>query len=131
MREEYKTRQKKLIIEYLEKNKNKFVSVAEIYDAVKEKCDKIGQVTVYRFINKLEENNELRIETKNNTKYVQLIMDECSNHYHLKCSKCGKIIHLECEDFDKINKHIFKDHDFIIDNNTMIYGRCKKCCKKK
>ena len=123
MREEYHTRQKKLIIDYLEKNKNKFVSIAEIYDAIKEKCDKIGQVTVYRFINKLEKNGELRIETKNNTKYVQLITDECSDHYHLN--------HLECDDFDEINKHIFKDHDFIIDNNTMIYGRCKKCFKKK
>lgn len=131
MRNSYGTVQKKLIREYLVKNKQRFVSVAEIIDELKTNDINIGQVTIYRFLNKLAENNELRIEIKQNTKYFQLISDECNNHFHLKCNQCGKIIHLDCEEFNDISKHIKEEHKFIIDNNTMIYGTCIKCSKIK
>ncbi len=130
MRESYNTSQKKLIMEYLTKNSSKFVSVADIMQDLNLKGVNIGQVTVYRFLNKLLSNGEVRIETKNNTNYYQLILDKCSDHFHLKCTKCGEIIHLDCEEFNEISEHIKKEHQFIIDNNTMIYGICLKCAKK-
>ena len=131
MRENYSTIQKKLIFDYLVVNSNKFVSVTEINDDLKAKNVSIGQVTIYRFLNKLVANNKIRTEVKQNTKYYQLIMDECNSHFHLKCNQCGKIIHLDCEEFNDICNHIKKEHRFIIDNNTMLYGTCAKCANEK
>ena len=45
----YNTSQKRKIQEYLESNKNKFVSAEEILNYLKEKNIEVGTTTVYRF----------------------------------------------------------------------------------
>ena len=116
-------------MEYLEKNLNSFVSVSDILDELKLERIHLGQTTVYRFLNNLAEENKVRIEIRNNTRFYQLVSVNCEEHFHLKCRKCGKLIHLDCEDFNELNNHIKKEHKFIIDNNSIIYGICTKCSK--
>lgn len=130
MKTNYNTEQRKLIEEYLIVNQDKFVNVEEILEYMKESNQKVGETTIYRYLNTLEKNEHLRTEIKNHTKYYQYILNECCNHFHLKCKKCGKTIHLDCEDFEEVNKHIQKEHKFKLDHNTIIYGLCEKCDKK-
>ena len=129
MKNNYKTGQRKIITDYLINNKNKFVNVEEILEYMKNNNQEVGLTTIYRFLNLLEENNIVRIEIKNHTKYYQYIESECHNHFHLKCKVCGKIIHLNCKEFEDVSKHIKKEHKFNIDYNTIIYGLCDKCKK--
>ena len=123
----YKTEQRKLIKDYLIINKEKFVNVEEILQYMNKHNQIVGLTTIYRFLNLLEENNNVRTEIRNHTKYYQYITNECSNHFHLKCKKCGKTIHLNCKEFEKVNQHIKKEHKFNLDYNTIIYGTCNSC----
>ena len=127
MKNSYKTEQRELIKNFLIENKDKFVSVDDIMKYMKDNKEEVGLTTIYRFLNLLEENNNVRVEIKEHTKYYQYILDECCEHFHLKCKKCGKAIHLHCDEFEDVNEHIQKEHKFRLDNNTIIYGLCNKC----
>ena len=125
----YKTGQRKIIMDYLIKNKNKFVNAEEILEYMKKNKQEVGQTTIYRFLNLLEKNNKVRVEIENHTKYYQYVPQENSDHLFLKCKGCGKSIDLRCQEFEDINKHIKKEHKFKLDYNTIIYGICDDCSK--
>ena len=127
MRNNYNTEQRVLIEEFLVNNSDKFVSSKDILDYLKNNELKVGFTTIYRYLNILEENNQVRVDFKNHTKYYQYITNECTNHFHLKCKECGQVIHLNCKEFEQINNHIIHGHNFRIDNNTIIYGLCGNC----
>ena len=50
----YKTGQRKIIMDYLTKNKNKFVNAEEILEYMKKHKQEVGLTTIYRFLNLLE-----------------------------------------------------------------------------
>ena len=102
----YNTEQRKLIEEYIMTNQEKFVNVEEIKKYMEKNNRKVGTTTIYRYLNNLEQEEKIRTEIKEHTKYYQYISNECSNHFHLKCKKCGETIHLDCKDFEEVNEHI-------------------------
>ena len=56
---------------------------------------------------------------------------QCHDHFHMKCLKCGRLFHLECDHLKDIAAHISKMHDFTIDSSrTVFYGICGECAKK-
>lgn len=127
----YRTEQRKNLERIFEENPEKFFSVEDILEELNKKGESVGQTTVYRAIKRLEENELLRTEVRNNTKYYQYITNECNGHFHLKCKKCGKVIHLECREFEEVNNHIQEHHKFKVDHNMIIYGICDKCSSKE
>ena len=125
----YNTKQKDVILNYLIKNKDKCVTINDIYENIK-KDHKLGLTTVYRFLNKLTEENIIKKYTdKKEATYQYIDNDECKNHLHLKCMKCNRIIHLDCHDALLLSKHIHDEHDFNIDST--IFGVCKECQNEK
>ena len=127
MNNHYNTAQRKIIYDYLVLSKEKFVSVEDILSYINSKGKKIGVATIYRFLNYLEENNELRVEIKNHMKYYQLGTKKDNINLFLKCKKCGKFMNLDCKEFENINHHIKNKHGFNLDYNTIIYGTCSLC----
>ena len=123
----YKTVQKESFLEYMRNITNKYICAEEIKNDFELKNMNIGLTTIYRFLKELEKNNKVRVELRNHTKCYQYILDDCNNHYHLKCSKCGNITHFECDEIKKLNCHILKEHSFKVDSNIMITGVCQKC----
>ena len=109
------------------KNSKKFVKADEIEKHLKNKNISIGLTTIYRFLNSLEKQGKVRIELREHTKYYQYISEECNNHYHLQCKKCGKLIHLHCDEIEELKVHIAKKHDFEIDSMATIIGICSEC----
>ena len=56
---------------------------------------------------------------------------ECREHYHLKCTECGKLIHAECKFLSELSAHIYNEHGFKVDGSrTVLYGVCGDCLKK-
>ena len=125
----YNTEQRCIIERFLLENENTFVSSKDILNYMKKHKIEIGLTTIYRTLNLLEKDNKLRTEVRDHTKYYQYIKNECSNHFHLKCKKCGKMQHLDCEEFEHVTEHIKEEHHFALDYNTIIYGICEKCMK--
>lgn len=132
----YKTENRRRILEYLIEHANVTVSVKEIYDYLAEHNCSVNLTTIYRFLNKLEEEGRVipyHSEKGDKTTY-QYVADEhhCTEHLHLKCTKCGKIVHLDCQFMSDIATHIAKNHDFAIQcKNSIIYGECKQCREKE
>ena len=132
----YKTENRKRILEYLESSGDKAVSVKDIHDYLCENGCSVNLSTIYRFLDKLEKEGSVitYISEKGDKATYQYVGDQahCSDHLHLKCVKCGKIIHLDCNFMGDIAGHIEEHHDFTIQcRNSVIYGVCKECQKKK
>lgn len=130
MLSKYKTEQRKNILDYLIKNQNKFVNAKEIANYLKENNQLVGLTTIYRYLEILEKDNRVRVETKNHTQYYQYVENESTTNLFLKCKECGNSMSLECKEFEDINNHIKKEHNFTLDQNTIIYGICESCSKK-
>ena len=129
MRSNYKTVQRKIVMDFLINNKDNFVTADEILKYIEQNGHTVGLTTIYRLLNLLEKNNNLRVDVKNHTKYYQYVLKENSNHLFLKCKKCGKSMNLDCKTFENVNNHIKKEHNFNLDYNTIIYGTCNTCSK--
>ena len=130
MKKTYNTEQKKIILECLIENKDNFISVEDISKYLIKRDISIGTTTIYRYLNTLEKEGILRVETIKNTRYFQYIIEECKNHYHIKCEKCGKIEHLDCDEVISLCNHVKKEHDFFISPKNVIYGTCGLCSAK-
>ena len=128
----YKTKQKKQLAEFFKNNTSKQLSVNEIVMGV---CPNgTGKSTVYRLISKMVEDGLLiRLRGDDGKSILYQYAGEgtgCAEHFHLKCTECGKLIHLDCDLFDKVGNHIKEEHQFIIDTKkTVLYGLCTDCNK--
>ena len=120
----------------LEENKNRHLTADEVYNILISKGISVGRTTVYRRLEKLYEETTVRkfkFDESTSACYQLAQSDEkCRNHYHLKCTVCGKLAHAECGFLDELSEHIFKEHNFIVDGEkTMLYGICESCMGKE
>ncbi|MGX4601218.1 Fur family transcriptional regulator [Faecalimicrobium sp. JNUCC 81] len=129
---EYKTKQREIILDYLKENKDRHVTIDDVFKYLEEQGNKVGRTTVYRYMEKLTNDDLLRkyyIEEGAGSCY-QYIGDheDCHQHFHMKCTECKELIHLECSYLEDVNNHILKEHNFIINNaKTVFYGICNNC----
>ena len=128
----YKTKQQEYIVEYLKENSDKHITAEEIIKHFKLINSPIGKSTVYRCLDRLLEENVVRkyVISEREGSCYQYIGEEksCNNHYHMKCTKCGKLYHLECDEVKELQEHILKHHNFKIDIcKTVLYGLCSNC----
>lgn len=130
----YSTKQKKLVLEIFKSNPDKHLTIDEISLLLSKNNTPVGITTIYRQTQKLLTDGFIR-------KYSLLAGDKacfqyvseksCSEHFHLKCTSCGKLFHASCSFLDSVNSHIFEHHSFCVDNTrTVFYGTCQNCSQK-
>jgi Fur family ferric uptake transcriptional regulator len=129
---EYKTKQREIILNYLIENKNRHSTVKDIIKYLEINNQKVGQTTVYRYLDTLINKKQVRkyMLLGNDSSCFQYIenLKNCENHYHFKCENCGELFHFECDIFNDLDKHLKKYHEFTLNNNKFVlYGICKKC----
>lgn len=132
----YNTKQRELILECLSDSNGRHITAEDILEYLKMNDTPVGKSTVYRYLDALTEQNIIRkytIEDGIGACYQYIGHHSgCQEHYHLKCSSCGKLFHVSCEFMDEINSHIRKEHNFKIDNSkTVFYGICEECGNEK
>lgn len=130
----YNTKQKKALLDYLEKVPGKHVTVNDICSNLKKMNISMGQTTVYRQLEKMVDEglvNKYIVDVNSPACFEYIPADTHADEhicFHCKCEKCGKIIHLHCDDLEKIGIHLFKKHNFEMDTKrTVIYGLCSDC----
>lgn len=131
----YATISRKKILEFLKKNSDRTVAVADIDHYLKAQDCEVNITTIYRYLDKLAKDGTVikYVAEKGNQAVYQYVElgHHCEEHLHLQCVKCGKIIHLECEFMDEISEHILKDHGFELQcKNSILYGMCSACQEK-
>ena len=125
-RDNYKTKQKDVIINEIKKHNNEF-TIKDIYNEL----DGVGLTTIYRLIDKLVETGTVnKTIGKDNITYYQYL-EECSNdnHFFLKCESCGLMEHVDCDCIEDLSSHILKEHKFCLSDKIIINGLCPKCRK--
>lgn len=129
---EYMTKQGKLILNCLTEHADAHLTAEEISDYLKQKNSVVSIATIYRHLEKLTANGTVRryISSPDEPACYQLGGNKphCSNHFHLKCTRCNKLIHVSCEYIERLEEHIAEHHGFTVDNTrTVLYGVCKTC----
>ena len=134
MKNDYNTKQRKIILDFLKEN-TAHVTALDIYEHLKTQGISIGLATIYRTLDKFVDDGLVKkfvIDEHSGACYQLLDGVECETHFHLKCLKCGKLIHLSCNFMERMEKHIFDEHSFVVSSGkTVIYGLCADCTKTR
>lgn len=91
-----------------------------------------GRSSLYRQLGELCRQDVLRMfrseeQACNVYQYVGAACD-CREHFHAKCTLCGKIEHLHCGDSSEFAQHLMNEHGFLIDcGQSVLYGICAQC----
>lgn len=134
MRHKYNTNGKTALIDYMKEHADRHFTVEEIISGISSEGNKASRSSVYRQVAMLLEAGEIRrFETHGKSSFVYQYANkshDCSLHYHLKCTECGKLIHMECEKMNDLKMHILREHGFTIGGAAVINGICLECSKK-
>ncbi len=136
MRNEYNTKQRNKIAEFLKKHKEKSLTAKDIFEKLNAGGEDVDKSTVYRNLERLCNEGKLvkYKESGSNSTYYRLSDDngECQHHMHAQCADCGKIFHLEEEFVEDFEKKMELVYGIGVDaSRTLIVGECDDCRKKK
>lgn len=134
--QEYRTKQKELLLKCLEENKDVHLTAADILTHLRDTGHSLGASTVYRQLDKLVASGVVRKfiidETSSACYQYSGTAGECCEHFHLKCNVCGKLIHTDCSLMKEITEHMQKSHGFYVDSTkTLLYGVCRECMESQ
>ena len=105
------------------------ITANEVYEFVKESCPTIGKGTVYRNLDILVEEGDLRkVEVPDGPNRFDLTL---KNHYHVRCVNCGEISDVDMDEILGLLEKIHDTHgtDFL-GYDILFKGICPKCQKK-
>lgn len=119
------TKQRRIVFEELKKLTS-HPTAEQLYLIVRKRLPKISLGTVYRNLDLLSKNNEIRkldID-KDKARYDA----EKKEHYHVRCIRCGKIGDIFNMSKTRIEKEVSKLTDFtIVDYTPEFKGICPEC----
>lgn len=132
---QYKTKQMKEIMNYLETVKGQHVTVNDICGHFADNGVTIGTTTIYRHLEKMVQEGIVAkyiVDGSTSACFEYIDNGGChDNSYHCKCEKCGKLIHLHCNEVENLKKHMLEHHSFTMNpTRTVFYGICSECRDK-
>ena len=126
----YRTRQKEQILSCIRMNADNYITILELSEKLEDNGDKVGLTTIYRNLEKLEQEGEIArvsIEGVSGTCY-RYLQKKDGVLFYLKCEKCGKLVNIDCPELEHLYQHLSADHHIVINpGKTMFYGICEKC----
>lgn len=129
----YKTKQQMAIIDCLKMNGKNYVTVVEIEKYLKNKNCSVGVTTIYRHLEKLEQDGvvaRINVEKQQGACYQYITEEDSDDYFYIECEKCGKVTKMECHHLAELYRHVTADHHFSINpKKTVFYGKCENCSK--
>ena len=131
-RQNYNTKARKYILDFLKSRQDSTVSAADITEHLQRMGAGVNQATVYRYLNRLSRENRLLKFTDSKTQksvYRFVGVDSgCDEHIHIKCVSCGRLMHLECDFMQDNKSHLAEEHGFLLRcYGSILYGLCEDC----
>ena len=132
--EGYKTKQRSGIEAVLKQTEGRHFTADGLILMLTKNGFNVGRTTVYRCLDRMVSEGRVRryAQADGGSACYQYVSEnsECAEHFHLKCTRCGKLFHIECETMNHLSQHILNEHGFKVDNfKTVLYGVCKECSK--
>ena len=125
------TKQRRVLLDYLEKHADEALPVQEIADALEQ--ESISKSSVYRNLAELE--NEGAVHRKyrgagRELLYQYVGAEACKGSIHLSCKQCGRTFHMTVADADQLLRAVANTEGFAVDKgDTVLYGVCEDCRK--
>lgn len=124
---DYKTKQRETILNYIQQQKNRYVTANELWNAFQKNGTEIGLTTIYRHLEKLENKGVIRKYNINGSSACYK-MAEKEDRFLLKCENCGQLVRFNCRDLESLYAHFNQAHHFAINPyKTVFYGKCSRC----
>lgn len=100
----------------------------EVYAEIVKDYPTIGKATVYRNLKLLADEGLIkRVEFPCGSERYD---DICSDHYHVKCEKCGKVFDVDMDVIPDLTDKIKDSHGFTFSCYQVIFkGICPDCQK--
>ena len=98
----------------------------EVYDTIVKKHPNISRGTVYRNLILLSDTGEIRkmAMPAGADRYDHI----CHEHYHARCTKCGRVSDVEMKFITDLEKNIIDTHGFELSGHDLIFkGICHEC----
>ncbi|MCR5546129.1 MAG: transcriptional repressor [Lachnospiraceae bacterium] len=136
MKNEYKTKSRNLIIEYLKAHSDERFTARDIVEALSKDEASVNRSTIYRNLERLSQEGKLVRYKETDVAATCYQFSEgheaCHTHMHAQCEECGKIFHLKNDVFKSASKKLQSEYGLEIDyGKTVIMGICDDCKKKK
>ena len=135
---EYETKQRRILLDYLNAHPDRGFSVEELYDGLSAEhaADILpGKSTIYRLIARLvSEGLVKRFAAGQGRQFAYQIVacDACDAHLHLKCTTCGSLYHMDHAVSEQIMREVLSRSDFSLDEKeTVLFGVCKGCKRNR
>ncbi|MDD2214128.1 MAG: transcriptional repressor [Oscillospiraceae bacterium] len=122
---ERNTIQRDIVMTVLKKLNN-HATADEIYAAVRHEHPAISRSTVYRNLQWFCDKGQLR---KREIPGQADVYDQiCTNHYHVRCSRCGRIFDVDMDYIPGLEQAIKDPHGFRFTGHDIIFtGVCPDC----
>ena len=132
---QYKTKQREQLLSYLAEHPRTHFTAADICEHFRAGGQRIGTATVYRQLERLIMDGQVKKYQLGDggSACFEYVGGDAQEplYYHLKCERCGRLLHLQCREITEFEKHITKEHGFLIDpRRTVFYGICEACRKE-
>ena len=120
------THQRLTIIEVV-LDSDEHLTPSEIFQKVHRVDASIGEVTVYRTLNILEELGLVcSLHTGDNS--ASYVASPAEHHGHIICSECGKVVNFLNCNLEGLEKRLSSETGFIIDQHHLdFFGKCREC----
>ncbi len=129
----YSTKQRKTLANYLLAHRDEEMTASEIAKAIRE--EGISLSAVYRNLASLEEEGLVQRITRTGERKIFFRFsgaEECREHIHLRCRKCGKTFHMDACTTDLLDETVAENCGFRMDRaETVISGVCSDCGKEE
>lgn len=100
----------------------------EIYSSIIKDHPNISRGTVYRNLNQLSKMGQIR---KMSIPGAADCFDHlCHDHYHIRCTKCGKVFDIDMEYIVDLEKNIKNPHGFQFTGYDIVFKGICPTCKK-
>ncbi len=128
---EYKTEQKKILLDFLQKNSEKSFTIEEIAESMeKTEGHPPAKSTVYRLMTKLVGEGKVSKFAGSDGRFVYRCntSEECKHHLHLQCTECGKLFHLDGGTSHRLLHEVKSAGGFSVsESETVLMGKCLLC----
>ena len=102
----------------------------EIYSVIKESYPDISLATVYRNLNLLAQDNEIRKISMPDSadRFDRTVMP----HYHIKCTCCDRFEDIATEYQQHLDGTVTQDTGYLVESHDIVFqGLCPECIKQK
>lgn len=112
-----------------------FFTSKDIVNALADQGTKVGTATVYRNLERLEEEGIIARTSIEGTSSIcyRFLPDAPEDvYFFLKCEECGNLSPIDCGELQKLYEHVIEHHHVRINpTKTVLYGLCEACLAKR